>query len=145
MADKGDSGSAPAEDPRERRRWERVLIDLEVDYGDQDNYLFAYIRDLSATGLFVRTNAPEEPGTRLNVRFTPPDGCGEPLELEGEVIWINRYRPSQRDSLHPGMGIRFIGLESEQRHRLVEFVRTFAYLDDPDDSDAKPDPSGSAS
>src|SRR5262245_60917012 len=42
----------------ERRQWERALVDLEVDYGNEENYLFAYIRDISATGIFVRTNSP---------------------------------------------------------------------------------------
>jgi type IV pilus assembly protein PilZ len=114
---------------RERRQWERVLVDLEVDYGNEENYLFAYIRDISATGIFVRTNSPEPPGTRLNLRFTPP-GRHEPFELEGEVIWINRYRPGHSDNLHPGMGIRFIGLTDDDRERLVGFIKTFAYLAD---------------
>ena len=113
----------------ERRRFERVLVDLEVDYCHEDTYLFAYIRDISATGLFVRTNSPEEPGTRLNVRFTPRPH-GPPLELEAEVIWVNPYRPGRSDSIHPGMGIRFVDLSPEDRERLVELVRRFAYLDE---------------
>ena len=113
----------------DRRRWQRVLVDLEVDYGNEDNYLFAYIRDISATGIFVRTNTPESAGTRLNLRFKPADG-GAMLEVEGEVIWVNPYRPGHSDNLHPGMGIRFVDLEPEDRHRLEQFVRTFAYLDD---------------
>jgi uncharacterized protein (TIGR02266 family) len=116
-------------EPHERRKWQRVLVDLEVDYGNQDNYLFAYIRDISATGIFVRTNAPEPPGTQLNLRFTPT-GASAPLELEGEVIWINPYRPGHSDNLHPGMGIRFIGLEEPERKRLAEFIKTFALLGD---------------
>lgn len=114
----------------ERREWQRILVDLEVDYGNEDNYLFAYIRDISVTGIFVRTNTPEEPGTRLNVRFTP-HGSEHPLELEGEVMWINRYRPGHSDNLHPGMGIRFLDLGREERRRLADFIKTFAYLNDP--------------
>ena len=53
--------------------------------------------DISATGIFVRTNTPEPPGTHLNVRFTPK-GDEEPLELEGQVIWINAYRPGVANS-----------------------------------------------
>src|SRR5512134_2535168 len=108
---------------RERRQAPRILVNIEVDYGNADNFLFAYIRDISATGLFVRTNNPEPPGTRLNVRFTPR-GSSDVLELEGEVIWINAYRPGRSDSINPGMGIRFIGLTDEQRERLADFVRT---------------------
>ncbi len=106
-------------------------MDLEVDYGNEENYLFAYIRDISATGIFVRTNSPEPPGTRLNLRFTP-HGSPDPFELEGEVIWINPYRPGHSDNLHPGMGIRFIDLTDDDRERLVELIRTFAYLADDD-------------
>lgn len=106
-------------------------MDLEVDYGDEENYLFAYIRDISATGIFVRTNSPEPPGTRLNLRFTGYDPC-DSFELEGEVIWINPYRPGHSDNLQPGMGIRFIGLTDKDRDRLVEFIKIIALLiDDP--------------
>jgi len=125
----GDSAVDRDVDPKDRRQWQRVLVDLEVDYGNQENYLFAYIRDISATGIFVRTNSPEVPGTRLNLRFTPPS-ADTPLELEGEVIWINPYRPGQPDNLHPGMGIRFIGLSDDDRGRLQDFIKTFAYLAD---------------
>ena len=48
------------------------------------------------------------------------------MELEGEVIWINTYRPGDRNKLHPGMGVRFIGLEPQQRHILAELVQTIA-------------------
>ena len=69
----------------------------------------------------------EQPGTRLNLRFRP-DGTGSPLEVEGEVIWVNPFRPGAPDNLHPGMGIRFYELDDELRDRLLELVRRFAYL-----------------
>jgi len=113
----------------DRRRAPRVLVDLEVDYASEENYLFAYITDISATGIFVRTTTPEQPGTHLNLRFRPdPDRSRGPLEIEGEVIWVNPYRPGAPDNLHPGMGIRFVELDDETRDRLVELIRRFAYL-----------------
>lgn len=115
---------------RERRLVERVLVDLEVDYRCEDTFLFAYITDISALGVFIKTETPEAPGTRLNLKFTP-HGHAETLELEGEVIWINPYRPGDRENLNPGMGIRFVELTPELRQRLTEFVKTFAYLDEP--------------
>jgi len=128
---KEGSGRATTEDAlAERRRAPRVLVDLEVDYASEDNYLFAYIKDISATGIFVRTTTPEQPGTHLNLRFSPPDDGHDDrrFELEGEVIWWNPFRPGQPDNLHPGMGIRFIDLDDDERTRLVELVRRIAYL-----------------
>jgi len=110
----------------ERRRSPRVLVDLEVDFASEDNYLFAYITDINVTGIFVRTTSPESPGTHLNLRFSPDDSG--PIELEGEVIWVNPYRPGTPDNLHPGMGIRFAGLDDESRDRLLGLIRRFAYL-----------------
>ncbi len=113
----------------DRRRAPRVLVDLQVDYASEDNYLFAYIMDISATGIFIQTTTPEPPGTHLNLRFNPEGrGAGGEIEVEGEVIWINPYRPGTPDNLHPGMGIRFVGLDDEVRAQLLELIRRFAYL-----------------
>jgi uncharacterized protein (TIGR02266 family) len=121
------SGAGPgASTGDERRRAPRVLVDLEVDYASEDNYLFAYITDISATGIFIRTTTPEEPGTHLNLRFTADLEAA--LEIEGQVIWVNPYRPGTPDNLHPGMGVRFVGLDDALRHRLLELIRRFAYL-----------------
>ena len=120
----GSHSSASAGD--ERRRAPRVLVDLEVDYASEDNYLFAYITDISATGIFIRTTTPEEPGTHLNLRFNA--GGDDALQIEGQVIWVNPYRPGTPDNLHPGMGVRFVGLDDSLRHRLLELIRRFAYL-----------------
>src|ERR1041385_4435711 len=198
---KGDavaSSPVPVETTDERRRSPRVLVDIEVDCASEDNYLFAYITDINATGIFVRTTSPEEPGTHLNLRLSADEDPEEPmalerrsredqddrrervalerrsredqddrrervalerrsrgdqddrrervalerrsredqddrrervaLELEGEVIWVNPYRPGTPDNLHPGMGIRFVNLDSELRDRLFELIRRFAYL-----------------
>src|SRR5687768_8436768 len=69
---KGDAAVvAPAQiSDTDRRVAPRVLVDLEVDYASEENYLFAYITDISATGIFVWTTTPEAPGTRLNLRFS---------------------------------------------------------------------------
>jgi uncharacterized protein (TIGR02266 family) len=110
----------------ERRRAPRMLVDLEVDYASEENYLFAYITDISATGIFIRTTTPEAPGTQLNLRFSSENAGA--IEVEGEVIWVNPYRPGTPDNLHPGMGIRFLSLDNELRDRLLELIRRFAYL-----------------
>src|ERR1051325_7719476 len=112
---KGDAAVAVPvpEIAAEHRIAPRVLVDFEVDYAGEDIYLFAYITDISATGIFVRTTTPEAPGTHLNLRFSAE--YAELLELEGEVIWVNPYRPGTPDNLHPGMGIRFVNLDNELR------------------------------
>jgi type IV pilus assembly protein PilZ len=112
----------------DRRVHARVMVDIEVDYKSADNFLFAYITDISAMGIFIRTNAPEPPGTRLNLRFQPQGG--PQLNLEGRVMWVNPYRPGSYDNINPGMGVQFVDLSAQQREQIVNLVRTFAYLSD---------------
>src|SRR3954469_7538133 len=121
---KGDGRRSGAD----RRVHTRVMVDIEVDYKSADNFLFAYITDISAMGIFIRTNAPEPPGTVINLRFTPPGG--PQLNLEGRVMWVNPYRPGSYDNINPGMGLQFIELTAAQREQIVNLVRTFAYLSD---------------
>lgn len=134
-------GAAELISDADRRQAPRVFVDLEVDYASEENYLFAYITDISATGIFVRTTTPELPGTLLNLRFasevdsrglaearSDAERRGELITCEGEVIWVNPYRPGAPDNLHPGMGIRFVDIDDEMRARLLELIRRFAYL-----------------
>ena len=111
---------------RERREHERVAVQLEVDYRSDDTFLFAYITDMSAMGIFVQTMTPKPPGTLLKLRFRTSDG--KPLEVDGRVIWINE--PHGADSINPGMGVQFVDLSAAERDRIMSLVRTFAYLSD---------------
>jgi uncharacterized protein (TIGR02266 family) len=120
-------GGSEAEGDEERRRAPRVFVDLEVDCQSEENYLFAYITDISATGIFIRTISPEPPGTQLNLRMRGPEGLVL-LEVEGEVIWQNPFRPDLQDNLHPGMGVRFEALDEEKLGRLLSLIRRIAYL-----------------
>lgn len=116
----------------ERRAAPRVLVDLDVDYKSEDTYLFASSRDISETGIFVRTIEPLPPGTPLNLRFRPDpdqDDDDDELELEGVVIWVNPYRPDALANLDPGMGVRFVALRTAVRQRLLELIRRIAYID----------------
>jgi type IV pilus assembly protein PilZ len=109
----------------ERRRYERFDTSIAVDYASGDTFLFSYIQNISEMGIFIRSDTPLPVGTKLELRFTP-DGQ-TPLELAGEVTWINPYRPFG-DNLNPGMGVRFRELSADLREKIVELVRTVAYL-----------------
>lgn len=79
-------------------------------------------------GIFVLTREPLEIGTRLLLKFASPD-LGEPFAVSGVVQWINPVRPLS-ENLNPGMGVLFVDLTPETRERLVDAVRTIAYLRD---------------
>ncbi|UQA58267.1 PilZ domain-containing protein [Polyangium aurulentum] len=92
----------------ERRSSERYEVTWSVDCQTEDTFLYAAITNISELGIFVHTIEPLPIGTQLTLRFAPPD--------------------SREAFIVQGMGIRFVDLTPEDRERLVDTVRTIAYL-----------------
>jgi type IV pilus assembly protein PilZ len=111
-----------------RRNYDRYDVEWAVDCIAEDTFLYASIANISAMGIFVKTVDPLPVGTRLVLSFAPPGY--EPFKLEGEVAWINPVR-ADGDNPNPGMGLRFVNLRPDDRERLVEIVRTIAYVREP--------------
>lgn len=130
LADADGSGdrAAAAQDPINRRTSERLGVTWVVDCETEDTFLYASIRNISEMGIFVQTTKPLTVGTRLKLRFSP-SGVPASYVLEGTVQWVNVAHPL-RETLNPGMGIRFVDLTPEDRERIVETIRTIAYLRD---------------
>jgi type IV pilus assembly protein PilZ len=120
--------SNAAEDRENRRTHDRFDVTWAVDCVADDTFLYASIANISEMGIFVRSVDPLAVGTRLQLAFAPPGH--EPFRLIGEVAWINPLR-KVGDNPNPGMGIRFIDLTPEDRERLVDVVRTIAYVRSP--------------
>jgi uncharacterized protein (TIGR02266 family) len=109
----------------ERRSAERVDVTWSVDCETDDTFLYASIANISELGIFVMTREPLDVGTVLTLRFAPP---GHPaFVLRGVVQWVNTVR-ALSVSPNPGMGVRFIDLTNDDRARLVEAIRTIAFV-----------------
>jgi type IV pilus assembly protein PilZ len=109
-----------------RRRSNRFEVTWQVDCETEDTFLYAYITNISEMGIFVKTEKPLAVGTELVLRFAPSSN-EETFVLRGIVQWINPVRPLG-ENLNPGMGIRFQSLKPDDRERIVEAVRTIAYV-----------------
>ncbi len=108
-----------------RRNFDRYPVEWAVDCVASDTFLYASITNISEMGIFVRTTEPLAIGTRMRLSFSPPGG--ESFKLEGCVAWVNRLR-EDGDNPNPGMGVRFVQLSPDDRERLVDIVRTIAYI-----------------
>ncbi|MFO0548038.1 MAG: PilZ domain-containing protein [Polyangiaceae bacterium] len=115
-----------ADSDADRRATERHPVTWPVDCDTEETFLYAEITNISEMGIFVRTTEPLAIGTKLRLRFAPAHSpeIGS-FELEGRVQWINLARPG---CPNPGMGLAFFSLSLEDRERLVEVIRTIAYL-----------------
>jgi type IV pilus assembly protein PilZ len=114
-----------SEHPEEKRSAERYETGWEVDCETEDTFLFAPITNISAMGIFVRTDKPLAVGTIVKLSFAPTDM--KPFFMQGQVRWVNRVQVFG-DNINPGMGIMFVDLGRDDRERLVAAIRSIAYL-----------------
>jgi type IV pilus assembly protein PilZ len=109
-----------------RRGADRYDVAWSVDCQTGDTFLYASIQNVSELGIFVATREPLEVGTHVTLTFAPP-GFADSFVLVGVVQWVNPVRLLS-ENRNPGMGIRFVDLRLEDRERLVETIRTIAYV-----------------
>ncbi len=100
----------------------RIPVQLKVDIeASEQHYLFEISSNLSATGIFIHTEDPLEPGTHINLQFRLPDDCL--IRTRGEVMWSNDV-----DDDEPGMGVKFLSMTRDDRHRILSVIKKLAIL-----------------
>ena len=120
--------SSPESD--ERRRDARTPIELRVEYKRLNTFFHDYTKNISKGGTFIKTDRPLEIGTLFLFRLILP-APEEPLTIRGDVRWVVREGeappPESNGSNEPGMGIRFVYDDPEERlalERRVERLMT---------------------
>jgi type IV pilus assembly protein PilZ len=117
--------SIPASAESERRISERFAVEWAVDCVGEETFLYAEITNISRMGIFVACADPFEVGTLFTLRFST--STGETFSLPGRVQWVNQGGGTGA-SRNPGMGITFVDLSKEDRERIVDVIRTIAYV-----------------
>ena len=109
----------------DRRREARAPIELKVEYKRLNTFFYDYTKNISKGGTFIKTEKPLDIGTIFLFKLMIPSR-ESPLALRGEVRWVIKEgepRPPELPADHePGMGIRFVYDDPEQRHHLEEVV-----------------------
>ncbi|MBW1808199.1 MAG: PilZ domain-containing protein [Deltaproteobacteria bacterium] len=100
-----------------RRRYPRVKLELSGFYSSAERMLMMSFGNLNLRGTFIKTAAPDLPGTKATVRLETP-GCISMLKFAARVVWSNE--DPTRGPL--GMGLKFEGLEKWQIKRVASFM-----------------------
>jgi uncharacterized protein (TIGR02266 family) len=106
----------------ERRRAPRIPIPepVAVRFTTVEDFVLAYVADVSQGGIFVRTNTPPALGARVTVRLELPDG-GPPAETVGTIC--HRLLPEHpRGGRDPGAGVQFEDDNPEFKARIEKFL-----------------------
>src|SRR3954468_2510534 len=104
--------------PRDSRR---VPLETRVQFKFDrfDGFISEYSSNVSPGGLFLRTRAPQPPGTVLDFEFRLGDGF-ELIRGRGEVVW-NRLE-DEEPARPAGMGLRFLELSEGSKDLIYRIV-----------------------
>lgn len=98
----------------ERRKAVRLPVAIPIELRHERGFSLYATSDLSEGGAFFPRSIPHPVGSRLSLTFRLP-GEEQAVSCEGEVVNV----PDQH---RLGMGVRFIGLSSEDASRLAQFT-----------------------
>jgi uncharacterized protein (TIGR02266 family) len=104
--------------PRDSRR---VPLETRVQFKFDrfDGFISEYSANISPGGMYIRTRAPQPPGTVLDFAFRLGDGF-ELIRGRGEVVW-NRTE-DEGASRPAGMGLRFLELSEGSKELIYRIV-----------------------
>lgn len=101
---------------REHTR-ERFIKPIKVQCPTWEQFVTLHARNLSASGIFLKTSTPLAIGTLATLRIALPDG--RVLELDADVVRVvapERAGPG----VVPGMGLRFCETNQEVRAQIAD-------------------------
>lgn len=101
--------------PEDRRLHPRHPFVVRVEYPGRHEYLSDWTENVSAGGVFLRTDQVFALGDRVTVAMSFP-GLLEPVQIEGVVTWMRPEHGTQPQ----GVGLR-VDLESHRR-KLAELA-----------------------
>ena len=104
----------------EKRAASRIPVRLRAQYRSNGAIIDGVVDSLSRTGLFLRADLLDTPGTEGELILDLP-GTNETLPLPSEVVRVG-HRPGKS-----GMGIRFGSLDTGARRPLANFMIESSY------------------
>lgn len=99
----------------------RYALQLQIVYDDGRSFMSGPVADMSESGVFIETVMPLEPGTAVTLQPLLPDDEAIP-ELAGIVVRKADYDLDNHFDRTPGMGIRFVELNDEQRAAVTRLL-----------------------
>ena len=104
--------------PTLRRKDPRIPKVLSLSFKSSAGFVKAFSGDLSAGGMFIKTNTPLAKGENFALKLKLPDDS-KTLKIGCKVVW-NRQE-TDNPVKHPlGMGIKFTEISQSDHQRLIK-------------------------
>jgi type IV pilus assembly protein PilZ len=103
-----------------KRTAPRVERALSLVFKDREAFFRAYTGNVSAGGLFIKTENPLIVGDRLSLKLQLP-GAADPLHIRCEVVW-SRTKQESQPGRPAGMGVKFLKMSERDTRILKQYL-----------------------
>jgi len=104
-----------------RRQDERKPKVLAISYKSKDAFKKAFTENISSGGMFIKTRTPMVKDELCVIQIQLPEET-KPICIDATVAWARSE--NQKTPLEPaGMGVRFVRVSAEDRHRLQRILQ----------------------
>jgi len=110
--------------PMDRRATPRYAARFAVRFGTVDEFRREYATNISAGGLFIRTEQPPDMEAVVDVALELPGG--EPVEGKAVVVHRVTVEEARSRGVDPGIGVQFVHGDDRFRERIDQFVATLS-------------------
>lgn len=100
----------------------RIPKALSLVFKDRQTFIRAYTGDVSAGGLFIKTENPLPPGHQFHLKLQLPD-VAEPMEIKCEVMWARKREGEGTPDRMPGMGVKFTEIAERDYAFLKKYIK----------------------
>lgn len=95
----------------DKRNLKRHRKRMTLKFGIDGLSRVAFTEDISREGMCIKTAFVHQPGSRINIDLTLPDGTL--VKLVGEVMWAKKVPPNMIHLIKKcGMGVKFTRIEA---------------------------------
>jgi uncharacterized protein (TIGR02266 family) len=110
--------------PIDRRATARYPARFAVRFRSVDEFKREYATNISAGGVFIRTEAPPEMSSVIDVELELPGGN----PVQGKALVVHRVSAEEaaRRNVEPGVGVQFVEADDRFRERIDRFVAELA-------------------
>ena len=102
---------------KDARKTARVSINLKLLSCDSENCADAYVVNMSACGMFIKTNRPLPIDAVFAFTLQMPDDS-EIMTIDGRVVWTK----SVSNASPAGMGIEFTHILPDHQNKIAAFI-----------------------
>ena len=107
----------------DRRGVDRIPKKFKIAYNSGNTVIHSYLTNIGVGGVFIPTDHPMDPGSRLHAKISLPNGEND-LEINCEVVWIRKQEMITPSGKFPsGMGVRFLNLSPEDKKKIERILK----------------------